>query len=156
LIYGTYTGPDGDLRDKRDIDQLAVLNEAGAGNLDLFFDYAATYDAIDVPMDVRLDTRNRLERSMSVKNMKHEGYIEVVNFAPDFAAVAISAAAAANYTVEVTGLTPLYQQQTTRGNRYLGQFRSHGLGANRLHQQNNVGGGNNYGGTYRPYNRFGR
>lgn len=156
LIYGTYTGADGDLRDKRDIDQLAVLNEAGAGNLDLFFDYAATYDAIEVPMDVRLDTRNRLERSMSPKNMKHEGYIEVVNFAPDFAAVAISAAAAANYAVEVSGLTPLYQQQTTRGNNYLGQFRSHGLGANRLHQQNNVGGGNNYGGTYRPYNRFGR
>jgi hypothetical protein len=142
IFRGAYTDPEtGAVRDRRDIDSMYVLTEAGAGNMDLFYDYAACFDNINTPVDVRMDTLNRLIRQLAPKNLTTEGYAERINFNPLLPGAAIGALQSANYAMKINGLNPLYAMNAQRGNVHLATQGATGIGANRLYQATNQGGG---------------
>lgn len=75
---------DGDeLRDVREIDYLAILNLFGEKDLDVVKDWASTYDAVQVPLEIRLDRRARILKNL-LPGVKIKGYARRITFFPKF------------------------------------------------------------------------
>lgn len=71
---------DGDeMRDLREIDYLAILNLFGEKDLDVVKDWSATFDNIQVPLEIRLERRARILKNL-LPGVKIKGYARRITF----------------------------------------------------------------------------
>jgi hypothetical protein len=76
----------GDLRDIRDFDYLAVLNRLAAVDPQAPVDWSATFDNLEIPLEMRLEKRAHILRSLSGETFRLKGFARRVTFSADFIA----------------------------------------------------------------------
>ena len=143
---GYYVDAEGNKKDLREIDYLAMLNLQGGSDLQVVTDYVDTFTATNVPEDFRLQRRlNILRGLLGEGSVFVSGYSRRVDFTSDFIMTLAAACAAAGANVRpegiyqdmTTGTRPAtnYQRFASQGNQHSGMF----------NQQNQFGGrGNQY------------
>lgn len=80
---GWYTGKDGEHRDIRDLDTVAMYNLMGERDLKVVRDWTDTYLRADFPIEQRLDARLQIIQSL-MPDVKITGYSTRVTFRDDF------------------------------------------------------------------------
>lgn len=138
---GYYIDQDGNKKDLREIDYLAMLNLQGGSDLQVVTDYVDTFTATNVAEDMRLQRRlNILRGLLGEGNVHVTGYSRRVDFTSDFILALAKACAAAGANVRPEGVyqdmttgtrpTTNYQRFASQGNQHSGMF----------NQQNQFGG----------------
>lgn len=140
---GYFIDQDGNRKDLREIDYLAMLNLHGETDMQVVTDYVDTFTNSTVPEDMRLQRRlNILRGILGEANVVVTGYSRRVNFTADFILSLAKACAQAGANVRPEGVyqdltagtrpTTNFQRFATQGNQTTGLF----------NQQNNFGGRN--------------
>jgi hypothetical protein len=143
---GYYIDADGNQKDLREIDYLAMLNLQGSGDMQVVTDYVDTFTNTSVAEDARLQRRLTILRAqLGEQNVHVTGYSRRIDFTSDFILTLAKAMAAAGANVRPEGIyqdmttgtrpTTNYQRFASQGNQHSGMF----------NQQTQFGGrGNGY------------
>lgn len=108
---GYYIDQDGNKKDLREIDYLAMLNLQGSSDMQVVTDYVDTFTATNVPEDLRLQRRLTILRGLLGEgNVFVSGYSRRVDLTSDFVLILAQACAAAGANVKPEGI---YQDMTT-------------------------------------------
>ena len=81
---GYYLDENGDRKDLRDIDYLAILNLLGAKNPEAIVDWSQTFDATGIPEEIRLEKRWNMLKLVLGDSLRLTGYARLINFNPAF------------------------------------------------------------------------
>lgn len=122
IHLGYYKGENGELRDIRDVDYLALLNVSGKDNPEAVIRWGETFDNRDIPLEIRLADRAELIRGMLGDNVKFKGYARRITFNPNFLISLNAACAAAGLVIRPNNLIHEFQGGTMRGNMNAGQY----------------------------------
>lgn len=156
ILLGYYIDAEGVRRDIRDIDSLALLNIVGKEDLSVVWRYNDTFDRKDIPLDVRLEDRERILMSV-LPNCTIKGYARSYTFNPEFMIALNVACMNAGLVVRPNNLIFDMSGNTVRGNANIGRF---AVGGNDVSGLFNYGGanpwGNNSQGGGQYQGRFGR
>mgnify|MGYP001081101828 CR=1 FL=1 len=156
IHLGYYIDSKGQHRDLRDIDYLAMLNLAGKDDPATVVKWGETFDNHNIPMEVRLETRAKILKSVLGQNVHFKGYAQRINFAPDFIIALNKACTAAGLVIRPDKLIPEFGSAPTRGNFNAAQF---GISGNEVNNLFNYGG-NAWGNVHQSgmgfQGRFGR
>lgn len=142
---GYYVDVEGNKKDLREIDYLAMLNLQGAADMQVVTDYVDTFTATSIPEDMRLQRRLSILRGLLGEGqVVVTGYSRRVDFTSDFILTLAAACAAAGANVRPegihqdmnTGTRPAtnYQRFASQGGQHSGMF----------NQQNQFGNRNQY------------
>lgn len=104
IHLGYYRNTKGDLRDIRDFDYLAVLNRLGGKDMQAVWDWSATFDDVTIPIELRLEKRLQMLRSLSGESFHLKGYARRVTFVAGFIAALNEACAATGLVVRPTNI----------------------------------------------------
>ena len=143
IANGYYTGRDGERRDKRDLDYVAMMNLMGERDIKVVRDWTDTYLRSDFPLEQRLDARLQIEQSL-MPDMKITGYSTRITFRDDFLQCFTKAVAATGLAIKEA---PMFAD--TQGfDVPTYQFASAALGgyeqSNLFQQGGGMGGGTSY------------
>jgi len=138
---GYYVDQDGNQKDLREIDYLAMLNLQGDADMQVVMDYVDTFTNTGIAEDMRLQRRLTILRGLLGEgNVFVTGYSRRVDFTSDFILTLAKACAAAGANVRPEGIyqdmttgtrpTTNYQRFASQGNQHSGMF----------NQQNQFGG----------------
>lgn len=130
---GYYTNTKGERRDIREIDTLAVLNMIGKQDPTIPVKWANTFDRVDLPMEQRLDERERILTSLiGAGSMRITGYGRRITFNPAFISALSDALINAGLVIQPGNQSYLFGDQVIRGNDQIGQWAFSGQAANNL------------------------
>lgn len=132
IHLGHYTDENGQVRDLRDIDYLALLNLAGKNDPSVVVEWGNSFDQIDVPMEIRLEKRAKILKAMLGSSLVIKGYARRITFEPAFLEVLNIACAKAGLTIRPNNLIQEFSGAGTRGNFNAANFALGGQGANTL------------------------
>lgn len=104
IHLGYWKNKKGELHDIRDFDYLAVLNRLGGVDPQAVVDWSATFDDVNIPLEMRLEKRMRMLRSLSGETFHLKGFARRVTFMPEFIAALNEACAAAGLVVRPTNI----------------------------------------------------
>lgn len=84
IPLGYYNGPNG-IRDLRDVDYLAVLNKAGATDLEQVTRFSSCFDDRSKPMEMRTQTMlDIIRKTVGSEHVRVTGYARRYSLSPDF------------------------------------------------------------------------
>lgn len=154
---GYYIDENGNKRDLRDLDYLAMLNLAGKQDPSKVIEWANTFDQTDVPMEIRLEKRYKLLKGMLGGSLRVTGYARRITFNPQFLEALNRACAQAGLTIRPNNLIQEFSGGGTRGNFAAGAYAMGSQGAQSLFNY----GQQQWGGQHAPgfgnyTGRFGR
>lgn len=139
LHLGYYIDENNRKRDLREIDYLAILNLAGSKDPMLCQEWAETWDNTQIPIQIRLEKRANILRSILGTRVHIKGYARRVTFNPKFIVGLSNAITMAGLTITPNNLVQGFEGQVQRGNLQIGQF---GLSSSQLpNNLYNYGGG---------------
>lgn len=81
---GYFIDENGDRKDIREIDYLAILNLLGAKNPEAIVDWSQTFDATGIPEEIRLEKRWNMLKLVLGDSLKLTGFARLINFNPLF------------------------------------------------------------------------
>lgn len=134
---GTYVDGNGNLRDIREVDSLAILNQFGHNDMNVVNEWESTFNDMNAPIELRLERRLQILRSMTTNNLKIRGFAERVTFTAEFMSALVDSAVEAGLLVDQDGLQTMFGQNYQVGNNFIQGYAVHG---------GNVGGMVNAGG----------
>lgn len=123
---GTYVDAKGQTRDLREIDSLAILNHYGHNDMNAVNAWESTFNDMQAPIELRLEKRLEMIRSLAGSNLKIRGFAERVTFTPEFIEVLLASVVRAGLMVDENGLQSMYGQNFQVGNTFLNAYASHG------------------------------
>jgi len=136
IVLGNYPGADGELRDVRDVDTVAMYNLMGERDIKVARDWTDTYLRSDLPIEQRLDARIHILQTL-IPSLKITGFATRITFRDDFLQAFTTAAAGTGLAIresapfgEVQGFdVPQYQfvQQALGGYQTTNLFQQGGL-----------------------------
>ncbi len=129
---GHYTDENGQRRDLRDIDYLALLNLAGKNDPNVVVEWGNTFDQTDVPMEIRLEKRAKILKAMLGSSLVIKGYARRITFNPAFLEALNLACAKAGLSIRPNNLIQEFSGVGARGNFTAANFALGGQGANTL------------------------
>ena len=91
---GYYVDENGDRKDIRDIDYLAILNLMGAKNPTAIVDWSQTFDAVNIQEEIRLEKRWKMLELVLGDSLRLTGYGRLLTFNPAFLTTLADAIAA--------------------------------------------------------------
>lgn len=148
---GTYVDAQGQTKDIREIDSLAVLNHFGHNDMNAVNAWESTFNDMQAPIELRLEKRLQMIRNLAGGNLKIRGFAERVTFTPEFIETLVTAVVRAGLMVDQDGLQSMYGQNFQVGNSFLNQYAAHtGVGS-----MVNTGGPQTTGVFRRPMSRWG-
>lgn len=103
IPLGYFIGPDGEKHDLREIDNLAMLNIAGAQDMPKVIQWSESFQRTDIPPAVRLEMRNKFLKQWN-KTTEIKGYANRVNFTSDFVEALAAACAEAGLVIRQTNV----------------------------------------------------
>jgi hypothetical protein len=130
---GYYIDQDGNKKDLREIDYLAMLNLQGTSDMQVVTDYVDTFTATNVPEDLRLQRRLTILRGLLGEgNVFMTGYSRRVDITADAILTLAQACAAAGANVKPEGIyqdmstgtrpSTNYQRYASQGGQQSGMF----------------------------------
>ena len=139
---GYYIDQDGNQKDLREIDYLAMLNLQGDSDMQVVTDYVDTFTNTHIAEDMRLQRRLTILRALLGEGNVHvTGYSRRVDFTSDFILTLAKACAAAGANVRPEGIhqdlttgtrpTTNYQRFASQGNQHSGMFNQQNQFGNR-------------------------
>jgi hypothetical protein len=81
---GYWRNRKGEMRDIRDFDYLAVLNVLAAKDPQAPVDWSATFDAVEIPQEVRLEKRAHMLRALSNQSFALKGFAQRLTWTAEF------------------------------------------------------------------------
>lgn len=156
IHMGYYIDPKtGKRRDIRDIDYLAVLNMVGKSDVGVAIKWANTFDRTDLPLDIRMDERERLLNTLiGGQSMRITGYGRRITFTPNFIGALDQAVFTAGLKIQPGDRSYFFADQVVRGNDNIDRFAFDGAAATNLFNQGTqYAGGRQFSGNF---SRFGR
>lgn len=147
---GTYVDAQGQVKDLREIDSLAILNHFGHNDITAVNLWESTFNDMSAPIELRLEKRLQMIRQLAGK-MKIRGFAERLTFDPSFLEALVQAVVRAGLMVDQDGLQSLYGQNVQVGNNFLQGYAAH-AGANGMM---NTGGPQSNHAFRRPMSRWG-
>lgn len=134
---GTYMDGNGAMRDIREIDSLAILNQFGHQDMNVVNEWESTFNDMNAPIELRLERRLQILRNLTTNNLKIRGFAERVTFTAEFMSALVDAIVEAGLLVDQDGLQTMFGQNYQVGNSFIQGYAVHG---------GNVGGMVNSGG----------
>lgn len=120
---GYYIGTNGEMRDIRDIDYLALLNWVGEKDMGVVMDWCNAFDQPDVPIEIRLERIIRiLQNVIGESSVRITGYARPVTFTPAFIDALTLSATEAGLQIRPDRFNLEFEQSRQRGNPSVGQF----------------------------------
>jgi len=147
---GTYVDAQGQIRDLREIDSLAILNHFGHNDMTAVNLWESTFNDMQAPIELRLEKRLQMIRQLAGK-LKIRGFAERVTFVPEFLDALVQSVVRAGLAVDQDGLQSLYGQNVQVGNNFLQNYAAH-TGANGMMNQSGPVGHHAF---RRPMSRWG-
>lgn len=142
---GYYTTPDGERRDVRDLDVLAMLNLTNGDN-QAFLDWYETY-AGDITPEAKLERRVRLERHYLGKNAHYVSRAQRLVLTAEFIQALDAATAEAGCAVQIENVTTFMGRSFT-GNTNAGRYAVSGTAQSYQMGGNAMNGTPSHGGRY--------
>lgn len=121
---GTYVDAQGQVRDIREIDSLAILNHFGHNDMNAVNLWESTFNDMNAPIELRLEKRLQMIRQLAGK-LKIRGFAERLTFDPNFLDALVQAVVRAGLSVDQDGLQSLYGQNVQVGNSFLQNYAAH-------------------------------
>lgn len=118
---GYYEGPDGERHDIRELDVLAMLNLT-EGNINDFNEWYATYHDLSIPLPLRLQRRENLERHYLSKGLKITGWAHRLMIEPKFLVALDQAVTEAGVHVQMEDVSAVFGGQRFTGNEIVGSY----------------------------------
>lgn len=144
-------------RDLRDIDYLAMLNLMGKDDPSLVMDWEATFNQVDVPLELRLEKRFNLIKGAIGGSVHLKGYARRITFNPNFLESLNQACAMAGLSIRPNNMLQDMGGQVQRGNPGLAQWAVNPTNTQNLFAQSQAGYGQQGRMFGNPYTgRFGR
>lgn len=143
IHLGYYTNADGEMRDIRDIDYLALLNMIGGKDIRTVEEFMDTFDRTDIPVEIRLDRRYRILKEVLGDSMVIKGYATRITFDAKFIEALIAACESAGINVRSGNIAQEFGGLGVRGNLNAAAYAVPGV-------QGGFGQGPTAGHTYRP------
>lgn len=134
---GTYMDANGNMRDIREIDSLAILNQFGHQDMNIVNEWESTFNDMNAPIELRLERRLAILRNLTTNNLKIRGFAERLTFTGEFMAALVDSIVEAGLLVDQDGLQTMFGQNYQVGNTFVAGYAVHG---------GNVGGMVNSGG----------
>lgn len=122
---GHYTGSDGEVRDIRDLDVLAMLNLT-QGNLTEWEEWYRTLCDTAEPFEARMQKREQMERHYLSKSLKITGRAVRLMLSPAFIDALDAAATAAGVMVDMDNVSNIMGATRFQGNQMVDQYTVHG------------------------------
>lgn len=122
IHLGYYIDESGNKRDLRDIDYLAMLNLVGKDDPALVVDWEATFNQVDVPLEVRLEKRLNLLKGAIGGAIHLKGYARRITYNPEFLEALNQACAAAGLLIRPNNMLQDFGGQVQRGNPNIAQW----------------------------------
>src|SRR5690606_27028199 len=116
IHLGYYTNADGEMRDIRDIDYLALLNMIGGKDIRTVEEVMDTFDRTDIPVEIRLDRRYRILKEVLGDSMVIKGYATRITFDAKFIEALIAACESAGINVRSGNIAQEFGGLGVRGN----------------------------------------
>ncbi len=91
IHMGYYISKNGDRRDIREIDYLAIANLAGENDREKIVEWSDTFTRLDRPLEVRLDSRKRIIQWATDNTAVFTGWAERVTFSAKFMGTLVGA-----------------------------------------------------------------
>lgn len=121
IHLGYYFDTNGQKKDLRDIDYLAMLNLLGDKDMQNFHEWVSTFEESSVPLELRLEKRSKLLKAL-IPEARIKGFARRVTFTADFIAALEAAIQQAGLVVRPTNVQPLEGQTAQRGQFNAAQF----------------------------------
>lgn len=115
IFTGYYINSEGERRDIRDIDYLAILNMVGRKDGSYIKEWSDTFDRKDIPMDIRLDKRRRIYESILPGQVTFKGYARRITINPKFMMALGQACKDSRLVFRPTNLNTEYYTGTEHG-----------------------------------------
>ena len=149
---GTWIDKDGNKRDIRDIDHIAICNLVGERNPQIIREYSDTYLNTMVPMEKRLADRKRILSAVTGETCTITGFAQRLTFTREFIEALVQGVRATNLAVRVN--TPLTEADFNNQRAVAGYAGNALLTPGQTFNQSSYGGvqgnmGFNGGGAYR-------
>jgi hypothetical protein len=119
---GYYVDEEGIRRDLRNLDYLALLNIVGKDDPRLVIDWAETYDNVDMPIELRLEKRAGILRTILGSTLRIKGYARRITFNPAFMIALNTSCVDAGLVVRPNNLIQDFSGVGVRGSRNAGQY----------------------------------
>lgn len=113
IHLGYYQDRNGNMKDIRDLDYLAMLNLLGEKDMATVVNWSQTFDDVNTPMEIRLERRAKIMRALNDVTIK--GYARRITFTPEFITALSSASASAGLVIRPNNLMADFSGQGQRG-----------------------------------------
>jgi len=143
---GYYIGEDGEKRDIRDLDVLAMLNLT-QGDMQTFNQWYATYCDPSRPFELRMQQREQLERQFLSKGLRITGRAVRLILTAEFIQALDKATHEAGLHVDFESMTTVIGGQRFAGNTMVGQYAVSGAASMGYGGGQTYSGGPSYGGV---------
>lgn len=121
-IHLGYYNDNGQKRDIRDVDYLALLNVTGKEDPEAVVRWGETFDNTSIPEEIRLADRAELIRGMMGSNVEFKGYARRITFIPTFLVALNAACHRAGLNVRTSNMIQEFQGGVMRGNMTAGNY----------------------------------
>lgn len=140
---GYYDHPNGTRQDLRDLDYLAMLNLLGDRDMRAVMDYAATFDDVQTPVEIRMERRARILRLALGDSVKVKGFARRITLNPEFIFALAEGLSAAGLTIQPQNMISA-NATGQRGQATALQFASNGMQQSNLFNYSQSPFGQNY------------
>lgn len=145
IHLGYWDDDNGNRRDLRDWDYLAMANYVGSRDIGLVREFVDTFDQVNIPIEMRLERRERIYSAVLGSNYKIKGYAQRLTFNPKFIIALQRACEGAGLVVRTGNVSQNFGKLNVRGRTDLSQFSVSGLSGN-MFQSNQPQWGGHRGG----------
>ena len=118
---GYYIDQTGTRKDLRDIDNLALLNMVGKDDMSVVWKWAETFDAIDIPSEIRMEDRTRILKTV-LPGVKIKGYARKYVISNAFLIALNQACQAAGLVIRPSNMIQDFSGTGVRGNANAGRY----------------------------------
>lgn len=127
IHLGYWSDENGTKRDLREIDYLAMINWVGAKDMALVRQFADTFDRVDLPIEVRLEERERIYSAVLGNSYKIKGMARRVTFSPAFMLALQQACEDAGLVVRPGNVSQDFGKMGVRGSTSAADFAVGGM-----------------------------
>lgn len=121
IHLGYYTTKNGERRDLRDVDYLAMLNQLGKNDMAKVVEWSDTFDRKEIPLPIRLATRLKLLQAVLGDSVRVKGFARRITFNPNFITALNQAVANAGLVIRPDNVANVFSGGT-RGDVNIGQY----------------------------------
>lgn len=122
IPMGYYLDEEGQRRDIRDIDYVAMLNLAGKDDPNLVMKWDEVFNNTQIPAEVRLEEQIKILEMMLGQSLHIKGYARRITFDMNFIVALSTACANAGLSIQQANLIQEFAGTGMRGNFNIGQY----------------------------------